>query len=131
VPPCSAEVNRMHDAKDALDDAARDRADAQEAYDDAGGVLDDSSFWDVAVAAGAAAACLSTPFSWVVCGVAIVGGGAGVAASETSRHDEIEAAEQALERADQQFWRANDRFLDRAEDALDCLGHELSKIQIP
>ena len=121
----------MHDAKGDMDQAARDRADAQQAYDDAGGALDDSTFWDVAAGAGVVAACLSNPFSATVCGIAALGGAAGVTASEVSRRDEIAAAEAALDAADRRFWAANGRFWDRAEDALDCLDHELSKIQIP
>lgn len=128
---CEAEIGRLNDAKDSLDDAKQDRDNAQEAYDDAGGFFDDSTFWDVAAGATVAAACLSNPFSWLVCGAGIIAGAAGLTASEKSRHDEIEAAEEALQRADQAFWTANDRFYDRYDESLDCISHALTKIQIP
>jgi hypothetical protein len=129
--PCADEKARLKEAGEDLAEAGLDYDDAQRAYDDAGGFLDDSSFWDVAAVAGGAAACLSNPFSWVICGVGIVAGGAGVTASEVGRHAEIEAAEQALDRADRKLRSEYSRFYGRYDDALDCLSHQLTKIEIP
>jgi hypothetical protein len=126
--PCSQEVNRLGEAKDDLSDSLEEYKNALEDYDDAGGFLDDSTLGDAVAVAGAVGACLSNPFSWVVCGIGIAAGGGGIIVSEIGRHDEVEQAEKALERADEKFWKANDRFWNRYGEALDCLSHELAKV---
>lgn len=129
---CTEQIGRLEEATNARDDAARDLVDASSDYEDAGGLFDDSSAWDVAGVAGAAAACLVPGIGWLACGAAVVAGGGTVFASEVGRSQEIEAAEAKLDRAWGSYWRAMSRWSNRLGEAFDCkLHHEQKRHQVP
>lgn len=124
---CEAELEDYDDLEDMLEDARGDLQQARDDYDEAGEFLDDSTAWDVAAAATVAAACLSNPFSWVICGIGIVGGGAAVVASEGDRQDEIAAAKRAVEAAEDRLELVQKLWADKFTKAMSCVLHHMSK----
>ena len=126
---CAQEMARLQDATDALEESGRDLSEAASDYEDAGGVFDDSTAWDVAGVVGAAAVCLIPAVGWLTCAAAAVAGGGTVLASESGRAQEIAAAEQKLEREWGDYWRAFDRWNRRASEAVGCQLHHRQKQQ--
>jgi hypothetical protein len=125
---CAPEFEFYTDAEKTMEDAWDALSDAQDAYDSAGGVLDDSTFWDIVGVAVIVGACLAPePFSKGVCAAGIVGGAATGVASELDRADEIAQAQAALDSARIQYDMAASRASELALKYWDCLFHHLSK----
>lgn len=125
---CKAEFDLYTDAQKAMKKAYKALETAREAYDSAGGVLDDSTFWDVVAGALVVASCFAPELSSkTICIAGLVGGGATVTASELDRKDEIDAAKQALQSAEAQYEIAATQSAALGLKYFDCLFHHVSK----
>ncbi|MEJ2660459.1 MAG: hypothetical protein P8Z73_07040, partial [Desulfobacteraceae bacterium] len=95
---CQPEFDLYTEAQNTMKQAYQALETAREAYDSAGGALDDSTFWDIVGGALVVASCFAPELSSkTICIAGLVGGGATVTASELDRADEIDAAEQAVQ----------------------------------
>ena len=125
---CKPESDLYEDALNTMQKAYEALETAREAYDDAGGALDDSTFWDIVGVVGVVAACvIPEPSSKALCVTGIIGGGATVTASELDRQDEINAAEQAVQAAEVQYEMAQSQAIHFGIQYNGCLFHHLSK----
>jgi hypothetical protein len=125
---CKAEFDLYTDAQKAMKKAYKALETAREAYDSAGGALDDSTFWDIVAGALVVASCFAPELSSkTICIAGLVGGGATVTASELDRKDEIDAAKQALQSAEAQYEIAATQSAALGLKYFDCLFHHVSK----
>lgn len=119
--PCADESRRADRAttelNEAYDDVQTARDELEEANDD------DTSWSDGLAVVGAVAACTSNPFSWVVCGIGIIGGGYTVVHNNTDRHDKIDKAEKDLNHAMREYWDAKKEYEDAVDAEIHCKLH--------
>lgn len=123
IDPCKEQREESDEALDDFRDAGEDRRAARETLDDEESVFDGSNIATGAAGAGAVIACVSTPFGWLACGTALLIGGVSVYASESERLDDIEAAREALEDAERDYWKANRRWQKAMRREMHCRHH--------
>lgn len=125
---CAPELDLWTDATETQGNAYDALEAAREAYDEAGGPLDDSTFWDVAGVLVVIGACLAPePFSKSICAAGVFGGAATVGASEIGRQQEIATAEAAVHNAEIQYDMATTQAAFLGLKYFDCLFHHLAK----
>jgi hypothetical protein len=122
---CQFELEQWEAAQAIVENANEALEAARDSNDEAGGFLDDSSFWDASLAVGAIGICIVA--SGGICALGILGGGLGVAASESDRSDEIESAKQALRQAEIVYDSAVLQATVAGAAYIACLFHHLSK----
>lgn len=129
--PCAAERERSDETLEDFRDAGDDRAQAQDDLEDAMSPMDESTWANVGAVIGVGIACGTTPIGWVSCGLGLVAGGAAIYGSEVDRAGDIEAAQNALARAERDYWKANSRWQKAMRAEMHCRLHNQASAPTP
>jgi hypothetical protein len=123
IDPCKDEKEESDESLEDFRHASEDRDQAREDLEDAESLFDGSTWASGGAIIGIGLACVSNPFSWVICGLGMGAGGAALFGSETDRADDIKDAKNALQRAERDYWKANARFQRAMRKEMHCRHH--------